>query len=88
MSSDRHPTSSKLDSTPSDNPSSPGQRSPTLRRRRRFGSIRKRGKHKYQASYFGPDGKRHSAGIFRSEADASRMLDQISGPSTEYLEEP
>lgn len=44
-------------------------------RRRRFGSIRKTPQGEFQASYLGPDGKRHFAPHrFRTQRDADRWL--------------
>lgn len=44
-------------------------------RRRRFGSIRKTPQGEYQASYLGPDGKRHFAPHrFKTQRDADRWL--------------
>jgi integrase len=45
------------------------------KRRRRFGWIRKLPSDRFQASYIGPDGKRHVApDTFRTERDADRWL--------------
>jgi integrase len=47
-------------------------------RKRRFGSIRKTDLGEFQASYLGPDGKRHFAPHrFKRERDADRWLTQV-----------
>ncbi len=47
-------------------------------RRRRFGSIRKTGVGEFQASYLGPDGRRHFAPHrFKRERDADQWLVKV-----------
>src|ERR1700741_3614088 len=49
-------------------------------RKRRFGSIRKTPLGEFQASYLGPDGRRHFAPHrFKREADADRWLAKVEG---------
>lgn len=49
-------------------------------RKRRFGSIRKTSLGEFQASYLGPDGRRHFAPHrFKREADADRWLSKVEG---------
>jgi hypothetical protein len=52
-------------------------------RKRRFGSIRQVRKDAYQASYLGPDGKRHFAPrMFKRSRDADRWLNEIENRIT------
>ena len=54
-----------------------------LTRRRQFGSICKRASGRYQARYWGPDGKRYSAPVtFERKTDAARWL---SAKETEIM---
>lgn len=49
-------------------------------RKRRFGSIRETGLGEFQASYLGPDGRRHFAPHrFKKERDADRWLNKVEG---------
>lgn len=49
-------------------------------RKRRFGSIRRTSLGEFQASYLGPDGRRHFAPHrFKKEADADRWLSKVEG---------
>ena len=52
----------------------------TQRRRRRFGSIRRRSSGSYQVRYWGPDDVRHSAPMtFARKSDAERWLTLLEG---------